>query len=70
MLNLDMGAEMTVEEAKQEITEYISGADKATSEDEEYIRGWKSAMLVALGILAELQKEIDLIRKCEEDRII
>ena len=45
---------MTIEEAKQEIIEYLQDADKAISEDEEYIRGWKSAMLVALELLNKL----------------
>lgn len=45
---------MTIEEAKQEIKEYLQDADKAISEDEEYIRGWKSALLVALELLNKL----------------
>ena len=42
---------MTKQEAINEIEEYLGDADKAISEDEEYIRGWKSAMLVALEIV-------------------
>lgn len=45
---------MTIEEAKQEIKEYLQDADKAISENEEYIRGWKSALLVALELLNKL----------------
>jgi len=46
---------MNKQEAIQEIEEYIQDADKAISEDEEYIRGWKSAMLVALEIMTKLE---------------
>lgn len=46
---------MSKQEAIQEIKEYIQDADKAISEDEEYIRGWKSAMLVALEIMTKLE---------------
>ena len=46
---------MNKQEAIQEIKEYIQDADKAISEDEEYIRGWKSAMLVALEIMTKLE---------------
>lgn len=46
---------MNKQEAIQEIAEYIQDADKAISEDEEYIRGWKSAMLVALEIMTKLE---------------
>lgn len=42
---------MTKQEAINEIEEYLHDADKAISEDKEYIRGWKSAMLVALEIV-------------------
>lgn len=42
---------MTKEEAIKEIEEYLQDADKAISEDEEYIRGWKSALLVALEVV-------------------
>ena len=45
---------MTIAEAKQEVLEYIIDSDKAISEDEEYIRGWKSAMLTALELLYKL----------------
>ena len=45
---------MSKEEVIKEIEEYIADADKAISEDEEYIRGWKSAMLTALELVCEL----------------
>lgn len=41
---------MTKDEAVKELEEHLRDADKAISEDEEYIRGWKSALLVALEI--------------------
>ncbi len=46
---------MTKEEILKEIKEYLDDADKAISEDEEYIRGWKSAMLVALELVSKLK---------------
>ena len=45
---------MTKDEATKEIEAYIADADKAISEDEEYIRGWKSALLVALEIMTNI----------------
>ena len=45
---------MSKEEAMKDIEEYIRDADKCIGEDEEYIRGWKSAMLVALEIVNKL----------------
>ena len=45
---------MTVEEAKQEVREYIEDADKAISKDEEFIRGWKCAFLTALELLDKI----------------
>lgn len=45
---------MTIDEVKQEVIEYLEDADKAISEDEEYIRGWKSALLVVLELLNKL----------------
>ena len=45
---------MTKEEIKQEIHEYISDADNCISMDEEYIRGWKSALLIALELIEKL----------------
>lgn len=45
---------MTKQEAIEEFTEYLQDADKAISEDEEYIRGWKSAMLVAIEIVSKI----------------
>lgn len=46
---------MTKKEAIKEIEEYIADADKAISMDEEYIRGWKCAMMVALGIVHSIE---------------
>lgn len=46
---------MTKEEAIKDIEEYLQDADKCISEDEEYIRGWKSALLVALEIMVNLE---------------
>ena len=46
---------MTKDEAIREIEEYIRDADNATSEDEEYIRGWKSALLVALEVITKME---------------
>ena len=45
---------MTKDEAVKELEEYLRDADKAFSEDEEYIRGWKSALLVALEITTKI----------------
>lgn len=45
---------MTKDEAVKELEEHLRDADKAFSEDEEYIRGWKSALLVALEIVCEI----------------
>lgn len=42
---------MTKDEAIKEIEEYLQDADKAWSEDEEYIRGWKSALIIAREIM-------------------
>lgn len=47
---------MTTEEAIKDIEEHIKDADKAISEDEEYIRGWKSAMLVTLEIVTNIER--------------
>lgn len=47
---------MSKQDAIEEIKDYLQDADKAISEDEEYIRGWKSAMLVALEILLKVQE--------------
>lgn len=38
-----------------EIEEYIRDADKAISDDEEFIRGWKSAMITCLESVEDLQ---------------
>ena len=55
--NLDLRwiKSMSVEEVKHEILEYLADADKCISEDGEYIRGWKSALLVALELLEKIQ---------------
>ena len=45
---------MTKEEIKQEIHEYISGIDNCIGVDEEFIRGWKCALLVALELIEKL----------------
>ena len=45
---------MTKEETIKELEEYLRDADKAISEDDEYIRGWKSALLVAIEIVHKL----------------
>ena len=45
----------SIQDAINEIEEYIQYADKAISDDEEYIRGWKSAMYVALEVLMQLR---------------
>ena len=45
---------MSKDEAIKEIEEYLQDADKCISEDEEYIRGFKSALLVALEILTKI----------------
>lgn len=45
---------MTKDEAIKELEEYLQDADKAFSEDEEYIRGWKSALLVALEVICKM----------------
>lgn len=45
---------MTKKEILKEIKQYIDDADKVISEDEEYIRGWKSAMLIALELVEKL----------------
>lgn len=45
---------MTKDEAIKELEEYFRDADKAISEDDEYICGWKSALLVALEITTKI----------------
>ena len=45
---------MSKEELIREIEDYIDDADKAVSEDLEYIRGWKCAMLTALELINQL----------------
>lgn len=46
--------ELSVNRCIKEIEGYIADADKAISEDEEYIRGWKSALLVALEVITKI----------------
>lgn len=50
---------MTKHEAIKDIEEYIQDSDKAISEDEEYIRGWKSALLVALEVITSINDNPD-----------
>ena len=45
---------MTKEEAIKEFEEYFLDADKAISEDDEYIRGWNSALFLAIAIVHKL----------------
>lgn len=45
---------MTKQEGIKELEELLRDADKAISEDEDYIRGWKSALLVTLEIVTKL----------------
>ena len=47
---------MSVQEATKEIEEYIQDADKCISGDEEYILGWKSALLVALEVITKIEQ--------------
>ena len=61
---IHMGREcvmMTRQEVVEEIEEYIRDADKAISDDEEFIHGWKSAMLTCLELVMNL--ETDSCRK-------
>ena len=46
---------MSKQDAIEEIKDYLQDADKAVSEDEEYIRGWNSAMLVALEVIWKIE---------------
>lgn len=45
---------MTKDEAIKEIEGYLQDADKCISESEDYLEGWKSALLVALEVLNSL----------------
>ena len=47
---------MTKEEFIKEIEESIQDIDKCISEDEEYIRGWKCAMLTILEKLKDYKE--------------
>lgn len=49
----------------KEIEEYIVDADNAISEDEEFIRGWKSGLLVALELACNVEHE-NAIVKCKD----
>lgn len=44
----------SINEVIKDIKEYILDADKCISEDEQYIRGWKSAMLTVLEALYKI----------------
>ena len=46
---------MTKEEVIKELEEYFDDADKCISEDFDYIRGWKSAMLVAIETVDKIE---------------
>ena len=46
---------MTKEEVIKELEEYLRYADKVTIEDKEYIRGWKSALLVAIEAVIKIE---------------
>ena len=50
----EQGTDMTKQDGIKELEELLRDADKAISEDEDYIRGWKSALLVALEIITKL----------------
>lgn len=50
---------MNIQDVINEIEEHIQDIDKAISEDEEYIRGWKSAMLTALEIVMQLKESLN-----------
>lgn len=45
---------MTKDDAIVEIEEYLKGADQAI-EDEEFINGWKAALLTALEIIIQIE---------------
>ena len=45
---------MTKDEAILEIEEYLRDADKAISETEDYITGWKTALLIALETIIKI----------------
>lgn len=46
---------MDKEQLIKELEEYLEDADKAISEDEEYIRGWKCALLTAIELAYKLK---------------
>ena len=52
---------MTRQEVVEEIEGYIQDADKAISDYEEFVHGWKSAMLTCLELVMNL--ETDSCRK-------
>lgn len=43
-----------MDKAIKELEEYLQDADKCIGEDSEYIRGWKSAMLVGIEMLTRM----------------
>jgi hypothetical protein len=55
---------MTKQEAIEEIEEYIQDADKAISDDEEFIHGWKSAMLTCLELVMNLETDSYCLGMC------
>jgi len=59
---------MVKQEAIEEIEAYLRGADKATSEDAEYIRGWKSALLVALEIVTQIDDVNDHLAELKSSK--
>ena len=62
---------MTKKEIIEEIEAYIQDTDKAFSDDEEFNRGWKSAMITCLKSVKDLQsadenlteEEIELLKR-------
>lgn len=46
---------MTKEEAIKDLEKYFEDADKCISEDPEYIRGWKCAMLVTIEAVGKIE---------------
>ena len=48
---------MTKQQVIKEIEEYLESADQCISMDEEYIRGWKSAFLVALELVTSMDED-------------
>ena len=46
---------MDKEQLIKELEEYMADVDKAISEDEEYIRGWKAALLTVIKLAHKLK---------------